>query len=119
MFDNTAQYINSLKKLPTHQELQNWINSENTTTNYKFLQYELHNDNFSFNKEIPSGEYALSIWRGEWNEYYYSWKKVKSTVPSDESVYYMTGYVIGDFLVFFLIGLIFFKISSILKKTLT
>ena len=117
IFDKTAKHINSLEKLPTHQELQDWINSQNNPSiAFQFLQYEQHNNNFEFNKKIPKNEYVLSLWRGEWNEYYYSWKDKKSTVPSDESVYYMTGYIIGDFLVFFLIGLIFFKISSILKR---
>ena len=117
IFDKTAKYINSLEKLPTHQELQNWINDQNDTSiAFNYLQYETNNDNFSSTMKIPKNEYVLSLWRGEWNEYYYSWKNKKSTVPSDESVYYLTGYVIGDFLIFFLIGLVFFKISSKLKR---
>jgi len=117
IFDTTAKYINSLEKLPTHQELQNWINSQKKTTRYlEWLQYEIYNDNFSSTMKIPKNEYLLSLWRGEWNEYYYSWKDKKSSIPSDTSIYYLTGYGLGDFLIFFLMGLVFFKISSKLKK---
>ena len=44
-----------------------------------------------------SNGFVLSVWRGEWFEYYTSWSR-RCTLPKDKSDYYMTGSSIKDIL---------------------
>jgi hypothetical protein len=46
----------------------------------------------------PEAGYFLGLWRGEWMEYYASWSG-KTTMPSDESAYYLFGSRIADSLI--------------------
>lgn len=54
----------------------------------------------------PNGSYIIGMWRGEWHEYYISWKR-DTTLELDPKTYYLFGSAIRDFIFLIFLFLIF------------
>jgi|GEM_PF-5373155 len=117
LFIDSAKHIRSLDHVPTEKEFYQWANQNLSKSRY-FLNLQFHTLKTNNNTlEIPENEFSFSLWRGEWYEHYYSWKKEKSTLATEYSDYFLTGNVITDFILFFLIAFYLFKFSFKLKNT--
>jgi hypothetical protein len=96
-FHRTERFVTAFKrahgKLPSREELE--ALPESKKSGYAVHIVDATRDSiakeaFSTVGHPPPGGYVLSIWRGEWMEYYASWSG-KSSVPDDQSSYYVTG----------------------------
>ena len=102
-----TDYENQNQRLPTQAEFQEWSSSFPRRP-YSPNDMEIILNEFP--KEVtkrfgaPSKNgFALSLWRGEWSEYYVSWQN-KTTLTFDRSDYYALGSPIKDATAIVLIG---------------
>lgn len=96
VFRASSNYINEYKILngqfPSREEFSYWIKVQAEQNQYKeLLSYSTN----GFSEEVvnafgkPDKEsYLLSVWRGEWYEYYASWAD-KNTLTFDRKEYYI------------------------------
>jgi hypothetical protein len=93
-------YQNTSEKLPPENVFNKWALSQPIKGNN--IRYSINNFSEEAIKRFgePKEEvaYLLSLWRGEWNEYYASWAD-QSTLKFDERDYYIlnsrwAGYVL-------------------------
>jgi hypothetical protein len=89
-----AQSRTAQGRFPSRSEFEAWASElPDRAYSAKYVEYSLG----SFPEEVlakfgpPAGEaFLLTIWRGEWNEYYASWAD-RSTLSFDRPEYFMFG----------------------------
>lgn len=104
-----AQTRGAQGRLPSRSEFEEWAAKQpERPHSAKYVDYTFAN----FPEEVvtrfgePSGEtFLLSIWRGEWNEYYAAWADC-STLSFDRADYFMLGSRWLDSLAFGTAGLV-------------
>ena len=88
LFEEPKKAVNSFiqahGRLPTEQEFPNptdvWMCS--------LVSREYNPEQYSGSHS--SNDYVLSIWRGDWNEYYYSWSDKDTATEFNASILYIS-----------------------------
>ena len=113
-FQKAAAYIDGVNQkeghLPGQDAFKKWQEANGQGTPF-LAQLRLVTDHFpkAVVEEFGSpgkNAYLLSLWRGEWSEYYISWKQ-KTTLVMDPKAYHILGSGIKD-------GLFIMGISALL-----
>ena len=116
VFLETANYVDEFNavnaRLPTADEFEGWSETQPKKwpstknlfleTNPTYIQHRLYEPYYDIDKTEdfgipPDGSYILGLWRGEWFEYYISWKST-TTMSFQAADYYMFGSALKDFL---------------------
>lgn len=92
-------------RLPANRELAAWSMTQKQS--FWLQSIELVSDSRHFPAEakkafgiIPSEGYLLSLWRGEWNEYFASWTKTSTIGDVKDAVLFVVQGVVGSLLLF-------------------
>lgn len=127
-FKNAVEFTDTFHqendRLPSEAEFDNWANLQTKSnrshsemfleTNLDQIKSRLNNPKEPLLQDFGAprdGSYIIGLWRGEWNEYYVSWKQ-ETTVQLDPKAFYFFGNAMKDF--FFLIFLfLIFAVTSI------
>lgn len=124
-FKQTNEFIQIYKKenykLPTSSELKNWT-SQFPQSPYNPNGIKIFTINIpaeiiqKYGKPNDELAFVLSYWRGEWSEYYISWKN-ESTIIKDRNKYYWSGNSILEWLIPMSIGILILLIVNKNKVT--
>ena len=120
-FDQCVRFIDFFQgqhdRLPTPEEYKQWSYNKlpcipDTLDGFvgQSVEYQtwansppdLHPDVAEFGKPPPNS-YLLSIWRGEWEEFYAAWAK-RSSLPLSADDYYMFGSRMAELSLILLMG---------------
>jgi len=123
-FKKAVSFVEDFKsensRLPANEEFELWTERQSSQvysprgmsilTNPERIKLRLYDPYDGFDRtedfgEPPEGSYIIILWRGEWSEYYISWKDT-TTLNFDPRDYYMFGNARNDFLFFIFLFLI-------------
>lgn len=110
------EFYSTNKRFPTSAEYKSWAN-EQPKSFYQPSNIRIFSNGINFPSDVidrfgkpRDGSYVLALWRGEWNEYYVSWKN-KTTLSFDTKDYEFS---LGSFLFMMTTSLFIYFLSAVL-----